>query len=86
MRETRTIDGGLSPQQEQEMEEALSRREQVDYECFVMLNKSLPYVDVSDPKIKDAVKEAGQLIDRRDEAIHAVVIAFTGRRWMALPR
>jgi len=79
MGEIRRVTSRLTPEQEQMVDEAHSRREQIDYECFLKLLKLLPFVDAREPEIKKAVKEAEELIRKRDQANHDLVAALTGR-------
>ncbi len=79
MGEIRKLKCSLSPEQEQKIDEALKRREQIDSECFLKLLKLLPFVETGDSEIKRTVKEAEQLIRKRDQANHDFMAGLTGR-------
>jgi hypothetical protein len=79
MGETRRPKLSMTPEQQQQMEEALERRAEIDYQCFLMLAQLLPHVHASTPEVKQAVKNAEQLVKHRDQANHAFVAAVAGR-------
>ncbi len=80
MAEIRKLDVSLSPHREKRLEDALKRREEIDYKCFLKLQQLLPFVEAPDHEVTGAVKEARQLILERDRANHDFVAALTGRR------
>jgi hypothetical protein len=67
----------LPPHKEQKVEDALNQRDQIDYECFLKLQQLLPFVDSRDPEVVEAVKQAEELIRKRDQANHNFLAALT---------
>jgi hypothetical protein len=67
-----------TPEQESKVEEALNRREEIDYQCFLKLTQLLPFVDAREPEATMLVKEAQELIRKRDRANDDFVRAVTG--------
>jgi hypothetical protein len=59
--------------------DALDRRNEIDSQCFLKLSQLLPFIDDSDPKGKEALAEAKELIRERDRANHEFLATLTCR-------
>ena len=79
MDETIKVNHSLTPQHEQKIEEALNRRDEIDYQCFLKLQQLLPFVDARDSEVQEVVKTAEKLIRNREKANHDFLGAITGR-------
>jgi ABC-type phosphate/phosphonate transport system substrate-binding protein len=79
MGETIKVNHSMTPQHEQKIEEALNRRNEVDYQCFIKLQQLLPFVDARDSEVQEVVKTAEKLIRSREKANHHYLAALTGR-------
>jgi hypothetical protein len=79
MHQTAKVKHDFATQEIQRTQDALDRRNKIDYECFLKLSQLLPFIDDRDRDVKEAVEEAKELIRERDRANHEFLGALAGR-------